>query len=82
MDRRIKAVKRDRKGNVVAFCNPGESWSPVNIDVVVRDIKSARRSYYVQELPQKMYVRATAANVLQTTPDMGSKNNLNNLPTI
>jgi hypothetical protein len=82
MDRRIKATKRDKHGNVVALCNPGERWSPVSMDTVLREIKSARRSYYVQELPQKVYVRATAENKLLTTPDSASKNNLNNLPTV
>jgi hypothetical protein len=82
MDRRIKATKRDAKGNVVALCNPGESWSPVSTDIVLRDIKSARRSYYVQELPRKVFVRAAPGNTLQTTLDKASKNNLNNLPTI
>jgi hypothetical protein len=52
------------------------------MDTVLREIKSARRSYYVQELPQKVYVRATAENKLLTTPDSASKNNLNNLPTV
>lgn len=82
MDRRIKATKKDGHGNVVALCNPDESWSPVNKDTVMRDIKSARRSYYVQELPQKVYVRVTSENTLQTTADKASKNNLNNLPTL
>jgi len=47
----------------------------------LRDIKSARRSYYVQELPQKVYIRAARDNTLQTTLDKASKNNLDNLPT-
>ena len=81
MDRRVKATQKDVKGNVIALCNPGESWSPVSKDAVLRDIKSARRSYYVQELPQKVYIRAARDNSLQTTLDKASKNNLDNLPT-
>jgi hypothetical protein len=82
MDRRIKATQKDVNGNVIALCNPGESWSPLSKDSVLRDIKSAKRSYYVQELPQKMYLRAAPGNTLQTTLDKASKNNLNNLPTV
>jgi hypothetical protein len=80
MDRRIKSTKKDSKGNVIALCNPDESWSPVTKDAVLRDIRGARRSYYVQELPQKAYVRAERDNTLQTTSDKASKNNLDNLP--
>ncbi len=82
MDRRIKATQKDRNGNIVALCNPGEDWSPRSKEAVLRDIKSAKRSYYVQEVQQKMYVRATQGNVLQTTSDRASKNNLDNLPSI
>jgi hypothetical protein len=82
MDRRVKATKKDVNGNVVALCNPGESWSPVSKDAVLRDIKGARRSYYVQELKQRVYVRAAPGNTLQTTLDAACKNNLNNLPTV
>lgn len=82
MDRRIKATQKDEHGNVIAFCNPDESWSPVTKDAVLRDIKNARCSYYVQELPQKVYVRASRDNTLQTTLDKASRNNLNNLPSL
>ncbi len=82
MDRRIKTTQKDAKGNVVALCNSGESWSPVSKDVVLRDIKNARRSYYVQELAQKVYVRASRNDTLQTTLDASSKNNLDNLPSV
>lgn len=82
MDRRIKATQKDRNGNIVALCNPGEDWSPRSKEAVLHDIKSAKRSYYVQEVQQKMYVRATQGNVLQTTADRASKNNLDNLPSV
>jgi len=80
MDRRIKATEKDARGNVIALCNPEESWSPVTKDTVLRDIKNARCSYYVQELPQKVYIRAARDNTLHTTLDKASKNHLENLP--
>ncbi len=80
MDRRIKSTKKDSNGNVIALCNPDESWSPVAKDTVLRDIRSARRSYYVQELPKRVYIRVERDNTLETTSDQTSKNNLNNLP--
>ncbi len=82
MDRRVKATKKDKNGNIIAFCNPGEKWSPLSKNDVIKDIKSAKRSYYVQELPQKAYIRIVAGDLLQTNADKASSNNLDNLPTL
>ncbi len=80
MDRRVKATKRDHSGNIIALCNPGQSWSPRRAADVIKDITSSRKSYYVQELPQRRYVRLVSPNRLETTDDTTSKNNLQNLP--
>jgi len=80
MDRRVKATKRDRSGNIVALCNPGQSWSPRRKVDVIKDINSSKKSYYVQELPQRRYVRVVGPDALMTTDDTTSKNNLDNLP--
>jgi hypothetical protein len=80
MDRRIKAVKKDRNGNVVAFCNPDESWSPRRTTDVARDISKNQRSYYVQEQGRRVYVRVLAGGRLQTTKDAESGNHLSKLP--
>ncbi len=80
MDRRVRATKRDRAGRIIALCNPGQSWSPRRTADVIQDINSSRRSYYVQELAQRRYVRVVDRDTLQTTDDTASKNNLDNLP--
>ncbi len=80
MDRRVKATKRDRSGNIIALCNPGQNWSPRRTADVIQDINSWRRSYYVEELPRRRYVRVVDGHALQTTDDTKSKNNLDNLP--
>ena len=80
MDRRVRATKRDRAGNIIALCNPGQTWSPRRTADVIQDINSWRRSYYVQELTQRRYVRVVDRGTLQTTDDTTSKNNLDNLP--
>ena len=80
MDRRVRATKRDRTGSIVALCNPGQSWSPRRKADVIKDIVSSRKSYYVQELTQRRYVRVVGADTLLTTDDASSKNNLDNLP--
>jgi hypothetical protein len=80
MDRKVTAIKKDRKGNIVALCNTGQSWSPRRTKDVLDDIRAGRKSYYVQELPQRVYVRAIAGGVLETTSDESSRNNLYKLP--
>ena len=82
MDRRIKAVKKDEQGNIVALCNPGKSWSPRSVGDVVKDIRGNKRSYYVQESENRTYVRLLAGNELQTTADAASANGLDNLPSV
>ena len=82
MDRRIKATKKDSAGNIVALGNPGESWSPLSKQDILKDIKNGRRSYYVHELPQKVYVKAMSGDSLRTTADKTSRNNLDNLPAL
>jgi hypothetical protein len=79
MDRRITAVRRDRQGNIVALCNPEESWSPRRTIDVMRDIGSGMKSYYVQQLPNRTYLRLISGN-LQTTKDVAHGNSLTNLP--
>jgi hypothetical protein len=82
MDRRISAVVKDRKGNITALCNPGESWSPRRVGDVVRDIRLNRQSYYVQQSTSRRYVRLVRGRVLLTTDDARDPNNLEALPTV
>jgi len=78
MDRRISATKKDRKGNITALCNPGQSWSPRRTQDVVRDINSGKKSYYVQEQDRRSYLRSISG-VLQAGPN--DDDTLTRLPT-
>ena len=79
MDRRIRTVRRDRAGNIVALCNAGASWSPRRKSDVVVDILENRKSYYVQEQSRRSYVRVVDGNRLRTTRDMADANSLEKL---
>jgi hypothetical protein len=81
MDRRIRSTKKDRAGNIVALCNPGEAWSPRRAADVIKDIQSNKQSYYVEELARRKYVRVVAGG-LQTTADETSGNHLHKLPLV
>jgi hypothetical protein len=74
-------TKKDRDGNIVALCNPGQAWSPRKTADIVKDIIAARTSYYVMESERRAYVRVVSGRALETTADEASENNLNNLPT-
>jgi hypothetical protein len=80
MDRRITGIKKDRFGNIVALCNPGQSWSPRLAVDVARDIGTNERSYYVQVSGRRIYVKLVSGGSLQTTKDASSAHNLGNLP--
>lgn len=80
MDRKVTSTKRDRKGNIVALCNTGQQWSPRKTQDVLSDIRAGRKSYYVQELRERIYIRALAGGRLETTSDASSRNNLDKLP--
>jgi hypothetical protein len=79
MDRRVKSAKRDQDGNIVALCNPGQSWSPRRAKDVARDINTGRQSYYVQEEVRRSYVRSESG-VLRSTADAADQNSLGKLP--
>ena len=81
MDRRVRLTKKDRHGNIVALCNPGEAWSPRRIADVIKDIQGNKSSYYVKETDRPKYVRVVSGALL-TTAEKASANNLDNLPTV
>ena len=80
MDRKVKAIKRDRDGNIVALVNSGESWSPRKKADVIKDINENKISYYVEQAARRKYVRVLAEGRLETTSDASSGNNLELLP--
>lgn len=81
MDRRVTGAKRDRHGNIVALCNPGQSWSPRRKADVIKDISSNRQSYYVKEMERRSYLRVVSGGEgLESTKDAESLNSLGRLP--
>lgn len=79
MDRRVRTVKRDRRGNITALCNTEAAWSPRRKADVIRDILDNKSSYYVQERDRRSYVRVVDGETLRTTKDATSANSLDNL---
>jgi hypothetical protein len=82
MDRKVTAVKKDRNGNIVALCNPGQSWSPRSKKDVVSDIRAGRKSYYVEQVPRRAYLRAVSGGVLQSKAGADARNSIEKLPLV
>lgn len=80
VDRKVKSIKKDRNGNITALCNAEESWSPRLKADVVKDITENKKSYYVQQVARRSYVRVASGNALITTSDAKSQNHLDRLP--
>jgi hypothetical protein len=79
LDRRVRTVKRDKRGNIVALCNSEAAWSPRRKADVIRDILDNKTSYYVQERERRSYVRVVDGEALRTTRDATSANSLEKL---
>ena len=79
MDRRVRTVRRDRDGNIVALCNSGTKWSPRLKSDVIRDILDNKKSYYVQEDERRSYLRVVDGDKLRTTRDVAKANSLEKL---
>ena len=79
MDRRVRTVRRDRSGNIVALCNSEAKWSPRRKSDVIRDILDNKTSYYVQERERRSYVRVVDGDNLRTTKEVGGENSLEKL---
>jgi len=46
--RYVTAVQTDKKGEIVALCNPGEVWSPRLKHSVIADIEVGAHTYWIE----------------------------------
>jgi len=86
--RAVLSVMTDPDGDIIALCNPNESWSPRLRHEVIADIENGRAEYYVAGYPGQQpgtgihVVRDPGRHLayLRTDPDDVAGNNLDNLP--
>ncbi len=83
-DRRVTQSRKDKDGDIVALCNPSESWSPRLKADVIRDIDGKDLRYYVQAASGRQVdvhvVEGKKGKYLRTDPDASTRNNLDDLP--
>jgi hypothetical protein len=86
--RAVLSVMTDADGDILALCNPRESWSPRLRHEVIADIDSGRARYHVAGYPGQqpgadihvVHDRVRQIAYLRTNPDAAGVNNLDNLP--
>lgn len=83
-DRRVTRSRKDSDGDILALCDPGQSWSPRQKDGAIKDIENHVHRYYVYiGGAGRVYIRVVQGpngKYLRTDSDQTSRNNLDDLP--
>lgn len=82
-DRRVTHTGKDRYGDILSLCNPGEWWSPRSKADAIRDIEDRVNTYYVQWPEKRTEIRVVdgaTGKYLRTDRDATTRNNLDDLP--
>ena len=82
-ERAVVQSKKDRDGDILALCNPGEFWSPRSKANAIQDIESGTHQYHVPwrdgTKTRIRVVNGTTGKYLRTDKDDTSRNNLDDL---
>ena len=83
-DRAVTRTRKDRDGDILALCNPGDYWSPRTKADAIRDIEAGIHRYYVpwsdgRRTPIRV-VNGPTGKYLRTDRDDTARNNLDDLP--
>lgn len=83
-DRQVTHTKKDKDGDILALCQPGQYWSPRWKSEAIADIESGRHQYHVNAYgiskARVRVVQGMYGKYLRTDADSTSGNNLDNLP--
>lgn len=82
-DRAVRQTRKDRDGDILALCNPGNYWSPRSKANAVNDIESGIHTYYVPWTNGRTEIRVVNGSngkYLRTDRDNTTRNNLDDLP--
>ena len=83
-DRQVTHSKKDKDGDILALCQPGQYWSPRWKSDAINDIENGKYQYHVYVYGigkvQIRVVQGRYGKYLRTDPDTTYGNNLDNLP--
>jgi len=84
IERRVTRSRKDNDGDIIAICNPGESWAPRLKADAIKDIENHSHRYFVLVGFHKVSIHVVSDPVngkyLRTDPDSTDSNNLDDLP--
>lgn len=83
-ERAVVQTRKDRDGDILALCNPGQYWSPRTKSNAIQDIETGVHKYYVPwrdgtRTPIRV-VTGPNGKYLRTDKDDTTRNNLDDLP--
>ena len=82
--RPVTRTRKDKYGDILALCQPGESWSPREKQAAIQDIETGTHSYYVPWSDGTStwitVVNGPTGKYLRTDKDNTTRNNLDDLP--
>jgi hypothetical protein len=83
-ERAVVQSGKNRDGDIISLCSPGQSWSPRLKQEAINDIESKTHSYYVPWSDGKktpiLVVNGASGKYLRTDRDQTTRNNLDDLP--
>ncbi|MEN8820758.1 MAG: DUF3892 domain-containing protein [Abyssibacter sp.] len=83
-DRQVTRTSKDRDGDILRLCRPGEHWSPRAKADAVRDIELRNHQYFVlNRVGRKTYIHVYESGGrkhLRTDPNDHLCDNLDELP--
>jgi len=82
-EREVTQTRKNHDGDIIALCNPGDSWSPRSKQDAIRDIETKTHRYYVPWSDGRTeihVVNGPTGKYLRTDRDNTSRNNLDDLP--
>jgi len=83
-ERQVRKTRKDNDGNILALCNPEESWSPRLKKYAIHDIESGSYNYYVlwpegKRTDIRVVNDPRKGKYLRTDRDNTERNNLDDL---
>lgn len=83
-DRAVRRTRKDGQGDILALCDPGQSWSPRSKADAIHDIESGLHTYHVPWKSGRTEIRVVNDRIkgkyLRTDRDDTTSNNLDDLP--
>lgn len=79
-DRNVYRTQKDDDGDILALCNPGQTWSPRKKFDAISDIENDFHAYFSNGESKIQVVHGPNGKYLRTAPDGSTGNNLDELP--